>query len=44
LGSAAAACRPKTIRWYPAGHGLNQQAALDRLAWLHAEIGIDAPQ
>ncbi len=40
----AAASQPKTILWYAAGHGLNQQAALDRLAWLHREIGLDAPQ
>jgi dienelactone hydrolase len=37
-----AAPEPRTIRWYEAGHGLNQQAALDRLDWLHQEIGIDA--
>ncbi len=35
---------PRTIRWYAAGHGLNQQAVFDRLDWLHAEIGIDARQ
>jgi len=40
----AAAPQPKTIRWYDAGHGLDQQAAFDRLDWLHAEIGLDAPQ
>ena len=32
---------PKTIRWYDAGHGLNQQAFFDRLDWLHEEIGLD---
>lgn len=37
-----AAPEPKTILWYDAGHGLNQQAAFDRLDWLHKEIGIDA--
>lgn len=40
----AAAPEPKTIRWYAAGHGLNQQALFDRLDWLHAEIGIDPRQ
>jgi uncharacterized protein len=40
----AAAPQPKTLRWYNAGHGLNQQAALDRLDWLHQEIGLDARQ
>lgn len=39
-----AAPEPKTIRWYNAGHSLNQQAALDRLDWLHEKIGIDARQ
>jgi uncharacterized protein len=30
-----------TIRWYEAGHGLNQQAFFDRLDWLHLQIGLD---
>ena len=38
----AAAPQPRTILWYNAGHGLNQQAVFDRLDWLHAEIGLDA--
>ena len=40
----AAAPAPKTVRWYVAGHGLNQQAVFDRLDWLHTEIGLDARQ
>ncbi len=32
----------KTIRWYDAGHGLNQQAVFDRLDSLHGQIGLDA--
>ena len=40
----AAAPQPKTIRWYDAGHGLNQQAAFDRMDWLHQQIGIDPRQ
>ena len=40
----AAAPEPKTIRWYNAGHGLNQQANFDRLDWLHEHIGIDVRQ
>lgn len=40
----AAAPQTKTVRWYPAGHGLNQQALFDRLDWLHVEIGLDARQ
>ncbi|HEX6573942.1 MAG TPA: dienelactone hydrolase family protein [Gemmatimonadaceae bacterium] len=39
-----AAPEPKTIKWYEAGHSLNQQAVLDRLDWLHDHIGIDARQ
>lgn len=38
----AAAPEPRTIRWYDAGHGLDQQAALDRLDWLRAQIGLDS--
>jgi len=40
----AAAPDPKTIRWYDAGHGLNQQAVFDRHDWLHEKIGFDARQ
>ena len=38
----AAAPEPKTIRWYSAGHGLDQQAMFDRHDWLHERIGLDA--
>jgi uncharacterized protein len=34
--------QPRTIRWYDAGHGLNQQALFDRHDWLHEQIGLDA--
>ena len=37
----AATPDPSTLRWYDAGHGLDQQAFFDRLDWLHAEIGLD---
>jgi dienelactone hydrolase len=40
----AAVPEPRTIRWYEAGHGLDQQAVFDRLDWLHEEIGLDARQ
>jgi dienelactone hydrolase len=40
----AAAPDPKTIRWYTAGHGLNQQALFDRHDWLHEKIGLDSRQ
>jgi dienelactone hydrolase len=35
-----AASEPKTLRWYDAGHGLNQQAVEDRKEWLRREIGL----
>jgi uncharacterized protein len=40
----AATPQPNTIRWYDAGHSLNQQATFDRLDWLHEQIGLDARQ
>ena len=40
----AAAPEPKTILWYDAGHGLDQQALLDRHDWLVERIGLDALQ
>ena len=33
-----------TIRWYEAGHGLDQQAVWDRHDWLQVQIGLDARQ
>jgi dienelactone hydrolase len=39
-----AAAPPSTIRWYDAGHGLDQQAAFDRHDRLHQEIGLDPRQ
>jgi uncharacterized protein len=38
-----AAPQPKEVRWYNAGHSLNQQAVVDRHRWLHEKIGLDAP-
>jgi hypothetical protein len=35
-----AAREPKKIRWYNAAHGLNQEAADDRLAWLTEQLGL----
>ncbi len=40
----AAAPEPRTIQWYDAGHGLNQQALWDRHDWLVEEIGLDGRQ
>ena len=36
-----AAPEPKTIRWYDAGHALDQQALVDRHEWLNGQIGLD---
>ena len=36
-----AASAPKELRWYETGHGLNQQALMERHDWLHQQIGID---
>ena len=32
---------PRTIQWYDAGHGLTQQALVERHDWLHEQIGLD---
>ncbi len=37
----AAGSEPKTIMWYDAGHGLNDEAVRDRMEWLAEWIGID---
>jgi dienelactone hydrolase len=37
----AAARDPKTVRWYDAGHGLNEEAERDRRAWLARTIGLE---
>jgi dienelactone hydrolase len=36
----AAAKEPKDIKWYEAGHGLNEDATRDRKAWLKEELGL----
>jgi dienelactone hydrolase len=36
----AAAREPKEVRWYDAGHGLNEQATRERIAWLVATLGL----
>lgn len=35
---------PKTIKWYDAGHGLNQAARVDELTWLHETLGTQPPR
>jgi dienelactone hydrolase len=34
----ATASEPKELRWYEAGHGLNQQATVERIAWLSEQL------
>ena len=36
----AAAKHPKQIKWYEAGHGLNEAAKKDRTAWLKQKLGL----
>jgi predicted esterase len=38
----SAAKEPKEMCWYEAGHGLNEQATLDRKSWLREELGLQA--
>lgn len=37
----AAAAEPKTALWYESGHGLNDQATMDRVAWLKDRLGLE---
>jgi cephalosporin-C deacetylase-like acetyl esterase len=37
----AAGSEPKEIVWYDAGHGLNDEAFLDRARWLGERLGLD---
>ena len=36
----AAAREPKEIRWYQAGHGLNEEARQERIAWLTKALSL----
>jgi dienelactone hydrolase len=36
----AAAKEPKEMKWYEAGHGLNDEATKDRQAWLRQKLGL----
>lgn len=36
----AASGEPKQLAWYEAGHGLNEQASQERVAWLCAQLGL----
>ena len=37
----AAAEQPKLMKWYEAGHGLNEQATQDRKAWLRQRLALE---
>jgi dienelactone hydrolase len=37
----AAARDPKEMKWYEAGHGLNEQSTQDRKAWLKRKLGLE---
>jgi dienelactone hydrolase len=37
----AAAKEPKEMKWYEAGHGLNEEATKDRKAWLKQKLGLE---
>jgi dienelactone hydrolase len=39
-----AASRPKTVKWYLAGHTLSKRAFRDQLAWLTKELRITGPR
>jgi hypothetical protein len=36
----AAAKEPKELKWYEAGHGLNEAATRDRKAWLRKQLQL----
>jgi dienelactone hydrolase len=40
---ARAGSRPKQVRWYDAGHGLDKQAYQDQLRYLSRRLGLDGP-
>jgi dienelactone hydrolase len=37
----AAAKDPKEMKWYEAGHGLNEEATRDRKTWLRQKLGLE---
>jgi dienelactone hydrolase len=37
----SAAKDPKEMKWYEAGHGLNEEATHDRKAWLKQKLGVE---
>ena len=40
----AAAGEPKELRWYDAGHGLNDSATAERVEWLTRRLGLEETQ
>ena len=43
LALSQAGSRPKEVRWYAAGHGLDTRAYRDQLRWLSRRLGLDGP-
>jgi dienelactone hydrolase len=39
----AAAADPKLVRWYPTGHGLDDEAVDDQIAWLRERLALAEP-
>jgi len=39
----AAAHEPKEVRWYEAGHGLNEDATTERITWLVTQLQLKSP-
>jgi dienelactone hydrolase len=39
----AAAADPKLVRWYDTGHGLDEQAVDDQIAWLSGRLALSKP-
>jgi dienelactone hydrolase len=40
---AGAGSTPKQVRWYDAGHGLDERAYRDQLRWLSRRLDLDGP-
>jgi uncharacterized protein len=38
------ASEPKSVRWYDAGHFLNEEARRDRIEWLSARLALHEPE
>ena len=38
----AAARQPKEMKWYECGHGLNEESARERIAWMKEKLGLES--